>query len=90
MNVVLSKNKKGKQKMPMYDYICEKHGRFESFESLSNRRRSQCPICNCECGLADIQGVNRYMAKTKYIFPPMAQKKFGEKRRIPHRKAKWY
>jgi putative FmdB family regulatory protein len=31
--------------MPIYDYLCEKHGLFEAWNNMDNRLTSICPEC---------------------------------------------
>ncbi len=76
--------------MPIYDYVCEKDGEFEYLKSLSDRETAPCPVCNTPSPLKEVQGTNLFAAKTRYIFPPKAQKKFGEEGMIAHRRKRWH
>lgn len=74
--------------MPIYDYECPTHGKFEAFNNIVSRGQSGCPQCGQPCPMI-ISEVNDFMAKTKYIPPPSAKRKFGDKNRTSHRRAKW-
>lgn len=75
--------------MPIYDYVCSIDGEFEYLKSLSDRETAPCPVCGQGSPLKEVQGTNPFAAKTRYIFPPKAQKKFGEQGMVAHRRAKW-
>jgi putative FmdB family regulatory protein len=75
--------------MPIYDYVCETDGEFECLKSLSDRELAECPVCNKPSPLKALQGTNEFAAKTRYRFPPKAQKKFAHEGMIAHRRAKW-
>ena len=35
--------------MPMYDYLCEQHGRFDAFNSVEDYQKpAKCPKCGSE------------------------------------------
>ena len=75
--------------MPMYDYVCDKDGEFEYIKSLSERSKAPCPKCGEACPLKAVQGTNEFAAKTKYIPPPKATRKLGDKGTSPARRGKW-
>ena len=75
--------------MPIYDYVCENCGDFEDIKNVDNSDESSCPKCGRISSKKEVQGVNKFMAKTKYIPPPVAKKVLGEKRKQPHRRPKW-
>lgn len=78
--------------MPMYDYVCalcEEDGKFESIENISSRDFALCPKCGSRSPSAEIQGVNKFLAKTKYIVPGRATRKFGDKNMTPTKRARW-
>jgi putative FmdB family regulatory protein len=75
--------------VPIYDYVCEKDGEFEDFKSISERESALCPTCGAACNLKSVQGTNQFAAKTKYILPPMATRKFGDDSPSPHRRKRW-
>ena len=31
--------------MPTYEYICDKHGRFEEIKPMDRRGSARCPVC---------------------------------------------
>jgi putative FmdB family regulatory protein len=73
--------------MPIYTYYCDQHGEFEELKSISDRLIASCPLCGMVCQHT-IQ-TNEFAAKTRYIPPPAASRKFGEENRTPHRRKKW-
>lgn len=83
--VVLFKRKE--IKMPVYSYVCDKHGEFEDLRSINDRDKSQCPECHEECNL--VLSTNKFAAKTRYIPPPLATRKFGDDKKTPYKRPKW-
>lgn len=37
--------------MPIYEYICPQHGKFETIKATRLRLRARCPHCNNKCKL---------------------------------------
>lgn len=73
--------------MPIYQYICQEHGAFESFLNYDESSKSCCPECNKEC--EKVIATNEFAAKTRYIPPPLASRKFGSPTPTAHRRPKW-
>lgn len=68
--------------------MCDTHGIFEDIKNVNDRDTSKCPQCGVIC--LNRIAVNDFMAKTRYILPPVAKKVFGEKRKQAHRRARWH
>lgn len=75
--------------MPIYDYTCDEHGKFESIQSIETSSSSECPECGRICAKAIVQGTNQFAAKTRYILPPLARREFGSDRVMPPRRKRW-
>jgi len=37
--------------MPLYEYYCPQHGKFETMKAMMQRHRARCPHCNSESKL---------------------------------------
>ena len=35
--------------MPLYTYVCEKHGEFDYFRTVRDRDFAPCPVCKVMC-----------------------------------------
>lgn len=73
--------------MPMYDYLCKKHGVFESYHPYMDDGPEDCPECKALC--PRVAHKEQRLKNPGYVRPPLAKKKWGEKGLVPHRPARW-
>ena len=73
--------------MPIYQYNCSAHGDFDTYQSISERLKCKCPECDNVCDM--VLATNDFQAKTNYILPPRASRKYGDQKPTSHRRARW-
>lgn len=74
--------------MPVYNYTCMScHGEFEDIRSVADREFAACPEC---AGTGELMvATNAYMAKTRFIPPLPATRRWGDARKTPAKRARW-
>ena len=73
--------------MPIYDYQCACGEVFEEYNPYMNDDPMKCPDCGQKA--PRIHARNQKLKQPRYVRPPLAKKKWGEKGRVPHKPARW-
>ena len=76
--------------MPIYDYHCDKcQQNFESYHPYADDEPEDCQNEDCDGKGKRIPHTSQNLKQPRYVLPPKAQKKFGERGMVPHRPARW-
>jgi len=75
--------------MPVYDFYCSKCD--EIFEGIENvgETKSKCPVCDSN-SIRVFTTDGLHLKKCEYVPPPLASRKFGDKKPTMHKRYRWH